>query len=334
MVDLVSIIIPVRNGATTISLCLEAAFASSYHHFEVIVVDDASEDCSVNLIKKFPCKLIRLATHSGASKARNVGASMSKGEILFFTDADCLMKKDTLKIAVEHLSSAGKDVVLGGTYTLLAADNRFFSAFQSAFIHYFETRAGANPDYIATHAMVLYAHTFRASQGFSEKYLPILEDVDFSHRIRRIGHQLVMDSRIQVRHLFNYSFSGSFRNAFKKAMYWTIYSIYNKDLLADSGTSSRALKFNVVTLFSSYFFALLALITGDVWYFNIIAMLMVLNISMNRNLFVVFFRARGMAFALAAFAYYLLIYPLAVGSGSFAGVMSLPRYTRLLKSSD
>jgi glycosyltransferase involved in cell wall biosynthesis len=327
MAALVSIIIPVRNGEATIAHCLEAALASRYQNFEVIVVDDGSDDRSAEIIKTFPCTLIRLPMHSGVSTARNVGASHSSGDILFFTDADCLVNEDAVAIAVERLSTLAGKVVLGGTYTVHPADDRFFSAFQSAFINHFESRVERDSDYIATHAMVLRADNFRVSPGFVEGYLPMIEDVHFSHRMRESGHRLVMDPRIQVRHVFGYSFTGSVGNGFRKAKYWTIYSIRNKDLLADSGTASRALKFNVVALFGSILTAMLVLANGNAELSVVIALLMASNIIINHGLLRAFHRARGVPFALAASAYYLLIYPLVVGAGGFAGVLSYRRLT-------
>lgn len=332
MTDLVSIIIPVRNGEATIVRCLEAAFASHYENFEVIVVDDGSDDRSAELIKTFPCMLIQLPAPSGASRARNVGVSHCHGNILFFTDADCLLNEDAVPLAVERLSVGNQHVVLGGTYTVQPADNRFFSAFQSAFINYFESRGDGDPDYIATHAMALYANAFRASRGFAEHYLPILEDVEFSHRMKNSGYRLVIDPGIKVRHIFDYSFAGSVQNGFTKARYWIIYSIHNKDLLADSGTASRALKFNTAALFGSVLVALLVLATGKAWLSTIIVLLMALNITVNRDLLRAFYRARGAGFALAAAAYYLLVYPLVVGAGGLAGLLSYRRYAGLLET--
>ncbi len=332
MVDLVSIIIPVRNGAATIARCLEAALASRYERFEVIVVNDGSDDRSAEIIKTFPCTLVELPRPSGVSRARNIGAVNSHGDILFFTDADCLLNEDAVEIAVATLSSAGRDVIVGGTYTLEPADNRFFSAFQSVFVHYAESRGADKSDYIPAHAMVLYADTFRKSGGFPEKFLPILEDVEFSHRLRRTGHRLILYPGIQVRHLFNYSLLGSVSNGFRKSKYWTIYSIHNRDLLADSGTASQALKLNVVALFCSILVALLALSTRDAWFFVIITVLMALNITVNRDLLRAFYRARGMTFAFAASAYYLLVYPLVVGAGGLAGLLSYRRYAGLLEA--
>ena len=332
MNELVSIIIPVRNGEATIARCLDAALASRYERFEVIVVNDGSDDRSAEIIKTFPCTLVQLPRHSGTSTARNTGACHSHGDILFFTDADCLLNEDTLAIAVATLTAAGRDVVLGGTYTAQPADDRFFSAFQSVFVNYAESRDRDNPDYIAAHAMMLYADTFEKSGGFVEEFLPILEDVDFSHRLRSSGYRLIMGPGIQVRHLFDYSLMGSACNGFRKSKYWTIYSIHHRDLLADSGTASWALKLDVIALFGSVLAAALVLGTGNAWFSVIIAVLMVLNITVNRELLQGFYRARGMAFAFAASAYYLLVYPLVVGAGGLAGLLSYRRYAGLLEA--
>src|SRR5208283_1297598 len=149
----ISVIIPNHNGSATIGKCLEAAFASDYVNFEVIVVDDGSRDNSVALIKQFPCRLIELKTNGGAAKARNAGALHSRGEVFFFIDADCLLSIDTLFLANRAITEAGPDTVIGGTYTPIPYDKDFFSAFQSIFIYYSEINNTGRPDYIATHAM-------------------------------------------------------------------------------------------------------------------------------------------------------------------------------------
>src|SRR3990167_3570565 len=109
MEDLVSVIIPNRNGATTIGKCLAAAQKSDHGNFEIIVVDDASSDNSIEAIERYPCKLVRLGRRGGAALARNAGASHSRGRILFFTDADCLLQPDTLALATGALALEGSN---------------------------------------------------------------------------------------------------------------------------------------------------------------------------------------------------------------------------------
>ena len=201
----ISIIIPNHNGAGTIGLCLEAALASDYPRFEVVVVDDCSWDDSAAIIERFPCRLVRLAEHGGASKARNTGARNSTAELLFFIDNDCLLQPDTLAKAAAALRREGSGTVIGGTYTLLPHDRQFFSTFQSVYIHYSETKNPQNPDYIATHAMLIEKRLFEKNGGFDEDFLPILEDVEFSHRLKEGGARLRMVPELQVKHIFNFT---------------------------------------------------------------------------------------------------------------------------------
>ncbi len=320
MTPRVSIIIPNRNGSATIGRCLEAALASRYADFEVIVVDDDSADGSVDIIGRFPCRLVRLTEHCGAAQARNVGARHSQGEVLFFTDADCLVNADALQHVMKALASAPVGTVVGGTYTRRPADDRFFSRFQSVFIHYSETKNLSSPDYVATHAMAMTAETFHRAGGFKESLRPMLEDVEFSHRVRRRGGRLVMNPRLQVRHVFGFSMVGSLRNAWRKSMHWTMYSLRNKDLFKDSGTASLELKTNVGLYFLNLLLFTLYVVTARGGWLVLLAGSVLANIVVNRGLLRAFVHANGAWFSLWATAYYLGVYPLPVGIGAMTGV--------------
>jgi len=321
MEKFISVIIPNYQGAATIGRCLEAVFASRYRNFEVIVVDDCSRDDSIKVIKKFPCKLVRLTSHAGAAQARNIGASHSRGETLFFTDADCLLQENTLVTVNQAMLSADANTVIGGSYTRIPFDISFFSLFQSIFVNYSETKKTEHPDYIAaTHAMAMDTKSFHKSGGFNEKFLPIIEDVDFSHRLRERGYRLVMNPILQVQHIFNFSLYRSLRNAIRKSMYWTMYSINYGDVLADSGTASAGLKTNVAAWFSIVFLLLAYLITGNSALILLVSLILAINLFVNRGLLTAFYRTKGFLFALNATGYYLLIYPVAVGVGALAGL--------------
>jgi glycosyltransferase involved in cell wall biosynthesis len=318
---LISIIIPCHNGAATIEQCLASVLASKYSHFEVIVVDDCSEDDSVAIIKKFPCRLIALANHAGAAQARNIGAEQSRGEILFFTDADCVLEKDTLAIAAISIAHSGVDTIVGGTYTKKPYDRGFFNSFQSLYIHYSETKNCAHPDYLATHGLVMSRALFKKSGGFTADFMPILEDVEFSHRMKKKGYTLRINPHLLVRHIFNYSLERSLRNAIKKSTYWTLYSMRNKDLTADSGTASIELKVNVVTLFLILTLLATATILPSFAPVYIAVLLLCVNIYTSRKLFALFYKTEGFLYMIKALMYYLLIYPLAVSIGAVRGML-------------
>jgi glycosyltransferase involved in cell wall biosynthesis len=318
----ISVIIPNHNGEKTIGRCLEAAYSSTFDNFEIIVVDDCSTDASIAIISQYPCRLVRLSGHGGSSKARNTGAQSSKGDVLFFIDADCLLLPETLTKAASAYMEGGPEVVIGGTYTSLPYDQKFFSIFQSIFIHYSETKNLQNPDYIATHAMLIKADIFKKSGGFNEDFMPILEDVEYSHRLKNMGYSLGMDPDIQVQHIFNFTVTKSLRNAIRKTKYWSIYSIKNKDLLSDSGTASQEFKFNVLSCFANLFLLLLGLLLHN-WIVVVpILLLYGTNIYLNRHLIKAFHKTRGPHFAISAILYYTILYPFAVGIGAFSAIFS------------
>jgi GT2 family glycosyltransferase len=82
-------IVPAHNAAETLAACLQAVFDAA-PPAQVIVVDDASTDATAEIAVRFACELIRLPANRGAAAARNVGAAMAWGDILFFLDSDIL----------------------------------------------------------------------------------------------------------------------------------------------------------------------------------------------------------------------------------------------------
>lgn len=321
MVPVISLIVPNRNGAATIGLCLEAAYRSVCESFEVIVVDDGSDDTSVAVIERFPCRLVRLGRHNGASAARNAGAAASRGDILFFTDADCLIEPDALAIATAAVSEYGPGVVVGGTYTPEPYDTDFFSRFQSLFVHYSETKNVGAADYAAGHALAIDAATFRESGGFAEGFLPVAEDVEFSHRLRRGGLRIVIEPRLRVRHIFGFSLRRSLHNAAFKAMHWTVYSMRNGDVFADSGTASTELKANVVFLYAAASLLVASAAGAGAPFLYLAVLPLATSAAVGRSLIRAFFAGGGAAFGIAATLYYLSLFGLAVGAGAIAGTV-------------
>ncbi len=321
MEKFISIVIPNYNNEGTIGKCLEAAFASDYKNFEVIVVDDHSDDSSVEIIRKFPCRLISFQTRSGTSKARNVGVQNSNGEIIFFTDADCLLQKNTLSIVNNIFPRVDTDVIIGGTYTRMPYDSSFYSIFQSEFVNYFETKNATAPDYIAAHAMIIGSEYFKESCGFQEVFLPIIEDIEFSHRLRRAGGKLIIQPTIEVQHIFGFSLFRSLRNAFRKSTYWTMYSLKNNDLLSDSGCASKELKVNVLSFVINLILILSWILLRKPVFLYILPVTFSLNIIINRQLFKSFCKSKSSLFAFRAVLYYMMIYPVPVGLGTITGAV-------------
>ena len=100
----VSIIIPVHNGSQYLERCLSAIESSSYRSYEVILVDDGSTDDSAEIARRHGARVIRLSHRSGPAAARNRGSEEAKGDILFFVDADIVIKKETIARMVDDFN--------------------------------------------------------------------------------------------------------------------------------------------------------------------------------------------------------------------------------------
>lgn len=114
-----SIIVPVYNTEAYLRPCLDSIVAQTYADFEVIMVDDGSDDGSAAICKEYTESDNRFSYYfkenGGVSSARNVGIEKARGEWLFFIDSDDTLMLDTLHIYNEMCCKEG--VSLGmGTY--------------------------------------------------------------------------------------------------------------------------------------------------------------------------------------------------------------------------
>lgn len=109
----VSVVIPAHNAAATLGRTLGAlANQDLAEDFEVVVVDDGSDDDTVATAERapFPVTLLR-QSGEGAARARNRGAAAAAGAVLAFTDADCLPSPSWLRRGLRALG--GADLVQG-----------------------------------------------------------------------------------------------------------------------------------------------------------------------------------------------------------------------------
>lgn len=98
----ISVIVPTYNRANQLNTCLSSLFEQDYaDEYEVVVVDDGSNDETRKLLQKFSrkypnLKVIRNQENKGSYYSRNLGVSFSKGNVVAFTDSDCIVPKDWL----------------------------------------------------------------------------------------------------------------------------------------------------------------------------------------------------------------------------------------------
>lgn len=116
----VSIILPARNEEEFIGKCLDSLIKQDYKNYEIIVIDDSSEDSTGKIISEYAKKDSKIIPVSARPKPEGwmgknwacmEGYKKATGELLLFTDADTEHAKNIITLAVTHLNSFGLDAL-------------------------------------------------------------------------------------------------------------------------------------------------------------------------------------------------------------------------------
>ena len=108
---LVSVVIPVYNGERYVAAAIESVLAQTYSNFELIVVDDCSQDASLEVIHQYMYQdhrinVIKNAKNLGVAETRNIGIRASKGKYIALLDCDDLWKREKLTRQVSLLEES------------------------------------------------------------------------------------------------------------------------------------------------------------------------------------------------------------------------------------
>lgn len=290
---LVSVIIPVFNGERTVKACLESVFQSEYGSFEVIVVDDGSTDHSARIAYQFPCRVMRMEKNAGAAAARNRGAAVSLGEILFFLDADIIVEKNTLQQIVETFHSRPDISALFCSYQKNTLPSNFFSTYKNLVHHYTHQTSRADAATFCGGFGAIRREIFLQFHGFDESRRS-LEDVELGYRLHQSGHKIYLNKKIQVTHCKHYSLIGLIKSdLLHRAIPWTTIMLSKKIFRNDLNTKvnnilSVPVAFLMLfTLPSIYFFP-----ESRAVFFLLLGLFLVLN----RDFYVFVLREKGTVF--------------------------------------
>lgn len=109
-----SVIVPAYNAEKTLPGLLDSLSEQDFRDFEVIVVDDCSQDRTARIVNGYaPFNLVKLEENRGPAHCRNVGAGRAQGSVLVFTDSDCVVHRAWLSRINEFFSSVGSEALMG-----------------------------------------------------------------------------------------------------------------------------------------------------------------------------------------------------------------------------
>ena len=204
--------------------CLTSCLKQVYPAHEIIVVDDASSDDSAGMVlSEFPAvRLLRLEKNSGPATARNRGIAAASGDIIAFTDDDCLLPPDFLSRLAdgyrEHPEIAGAGGCLDPPPEFLI--NNPYAQYDYYMTH---TVYGFGPEPVVgglgcpaggTHSMSYRFRVLAEVGGFDESFpSPGGEDADLKIRVVTRGYDLLYVP-VKVLHRRLYSFGDFWRQYF------------------------------------------------------------------------------------------------------------------------
>ncbi|BAB59689.1 glycosyl transferase [Thermoplasma volcanium GSS1] len=108
-----SVVITIKNEAKNIQKLLDSLFNNDYEHFEVVVVDDMSNDGTEGIVKKYD-KVKYIRTRCSRGEGRNIGAMNSSFENILFTDGDAIVSNGWIGGMVSVLNN-GFEIAIGKT---------------------------------------------------------------------------------------------------------------------------------------------------------------------------------------------------------------------------
>lgn len=188
---LVSIIVVNYNGKKYLKACFDSLEAGSYRNFEIIFVDNGSQDRSLEFVREFypRTKVIDNRENLGLSIASNKGAELAAGKYLFFLNNDTISHHDLLSELVKTAEN-GPDIGVCACQNMTYDGSRKVSLGLSCDIFGFPFE-NEGPIFYADAGIFIRRSVFEEIRGFDRKLFLYGEDRDLCWRVFLQGYDIV-----------------------------------------------------------------------------------------------------------------------------------------------
>jgi len=191
----VSVIIPFREKNSKVLKCIESVKNQNYKNIEIITVSDRTK-LKIDHVNSFVN-----TKWKGVAEKRNFGASMAVGEILFFLDSDCVVKKDSVTKLVNMFKIGKMDAISGKPLTPIKSNILDFIT-GLEYEDRFNLMGEGYVNVAATTCLGVLKKSFEDVGGFKDysKTDATGEDWDFSARLRKKNYKIYHTNKIEVFH--------------------------------------------------------------------------------------------------------------------------------------
>lgn len=220
----VSVIVPARNCPGQLRYCLDQLAASTEQGFELIVADDASTDDTAAVAESYGAKVIRLEKQAGPAGARNRGAEIATGDILYFVDADTGVHPHDIGAVVEAFDQDAGLSALFGSYDTKPTEPNFISQYRNLFHHFVHQEGQEEASTFWSGCGAMRKDVFLGHGGFDPGLYnrPAIEDIELGARLVKAGQRIAVKKHIQVTHLKRWTLWGTIRtDVFDRGIPWT-----------------------------------------------------------------------------------------------------------------
>jgi glycosyltransferase involved in cell wall biosynthesis len=207
----VSVIIPVYNDKARLELCLEALSKQSYwpELYEIIVVDNGSDEDLKDIVFSGCNVSIYVEETPGSYAARNKGIDHAKGEILAFTDADCLPEPSWIEAGVDKLLSTSNCGLVAGKIELFFKDAKQLTTvevYESIELDFPQDRLLETEHFGVTANLFTYRSVVDKIGTFNTN-LKSGGDKEWGNRVFEAGYQQAYAEGACIKHPARYSWS-------------------------------------------------------------------------------------------------------------------------------
>ncbi len=303
----VSLIIPVHNGGKSFHRCLDSLVASTVQPFELVVVADGDTDGSAELAEAYGARVFRFSAAGGPARARNHGAELARGDVLFFIDADVELHPTTIEQVMAAFQRDRQLAALIGSYDDRPGDPGFLSQYRNLLHHYVHQTSRREAFTFWGACGAIRRDVFQAVGGFDERYIrPCIEDIELGYRLRQAGYKIELQREIQVKHLKRWGVASMLRaDVFYRAIPWATLILRAGKMDSDLNLQ-HSHRLSVVLAFVVF----LGLVGAIGWPpFLVFAIAAFLGlIALNFSLYRFFQTKRGWLFSLCVIPWHWLFY--------------------------